>query len=120
MDEASFKRRTKRLGLDAIRLACALPRHRFSDLLARQLVRSATSVGANYRAACRSKSRADMVSKMSIVEEEADETLYWLELLVESEIVEGDQANLVMQQANEILAMTHSSIRTLRNLKSKI
>ena len=122
MDEATFKHRTKLLGLQAIRLAATLPRYSFSDILSRQLVRSATSVGANYRAACRSQSRRDMISKMSIVEEESDETMYWLELMVEGGIVKSESVDDLMRDADEILAMTHASIRTLRhlNLKSKI
>ncbi|MFN6568774.1 four helix bundle protein [Dendronalium sp. ChiSLP03b] len=89
-------------------------------------MRSATSVGANYRAACRSKSVADLIAKLSIVEEEADETLYWLELLVESGLMTAEKLKSLMQEATEIIAMTVASIKTLRekqnreNPKSKI
>ena len=114
VDETTFKRRTKQLGLSAIRVAGMLPRQRTADLLCRQLVRSATSVGANYRAACRGKSRADVLSKLAIVEEEADETLYWLELLTESGILAGEKVVELVSETNEILAVTVASIRTLR------
>jgi four helix bundle protein len=87
MDEAEFKRRTKDIGLRVIRLVDALPPERAADVIGRQLLRSATSVGANYRAACRGKSRPDMPAKIAIVEEEADETLHWLEILEESSLV---------------------------------
>ena len=86
MNEQEFKRRTKQIGLRVIRLVGTLPHNRVNDVIARQILRSATSVGANYRAASRAKSNADMIAKLAIVEE-ADETLYWLEILVEAEIV---------------------------------
>ncbi len=84
MDERTFKERTRKLALAIIRLVESLPRSRSLDVLARQLLRCGTSVGANYRAACRGKSASDMVAKLAIVEEEADEAIYWMELLVES------------------------------------
>lgn len=90
------------------------------------MLRSATSVGANYRVACRSKSVADLIAKLSIVEEEADETLYWSELLVESGLITAEKLKNLMQEATEIIAVTVASIKTLRekqnreNPKSKI
>jgi four helix bundle protein len=87
VDEQAFKRRTRQAALRVIRVVEALPPKKVADLLGRQLLRSGTSIGANYRAACRAKSAADMAAKLAIVEEETDETLYWLELLVESKIV---------------------------------
>ncbi len=81
MDEREFKKRTKRFALDAILLVDSLPKGRSADVIGRQLLRSATSIGANYRAACRAKSKADLIAKLAIVEEEADESLYWMELL---------------------------------------
>jgi four helix bundle protein len=82
MDEQAFKQRTKKLALRVIELIEALPKSRTADVIGRQLVRCATSVGANYRSACRGKSTADVLAKLAIVEEEADETIYWLELLM--------------------------------------
>ena len=117
MNEQEFKDRTKRLGLEAIRLANGLPNTRTADVIGRQLLRSATSVGANYRAACRGKSTADIIAKLGVVEEEADETLYWLELLVESALVPSDRVIELVSETSQILAMTVASIKTLK-LKS--
>ena len=87
MDENLFKRRTKQLALRVIKTVESLPKNRTADVLGRQLLRSGTSIGANYRAACRGKSTADVIAKLRIVEEEADESAYWMELLVESGLV---------------------------------
>ena len=124
MDEVEFKRRTKGLALRYIRLVVALPRKTTTGVIGKQLIRCATSVGANYRSACRAKSVADLIAKLSIVEEETDECLYLLELLVEADEIPESQIKNLMQETNEILAMTVSSIKTLRlkknNPKSKI
>ena len=130
MDEKEFKNRTKQIALRVIRLVESLPNTNSAQIIGKQLLRSATSVGANYRAACRGKSEAEVLHKLSIVEEEADESLYWLELLVESNIVAETKLSALMHDINEIVAMTVSSIKTLRskkidqskiqNLKSKI
>ena len=87
MDEKAFKERTKKLALRVIRLVEALPNRKAADKIGDQLLRSGTSVGANYRAACRGKSIKDILNKLSIVEEEADESLYWMELITESKIM---------------------------------
>ena len=119
MNETEFKARTKRLALRVIRLVSALPQNEMSaQVIGKQLLRCATSVGANYRAACRGKSTADMISKLSIVLEEADETLYWMELLVESELIPAHRLKNLMAETNEIVAMLVSSLKTLRS-KSK-
>jgi four helix bundle protein len=115
MDEKEFKQRTKRLALDIIQLVEALPRTKTADVIGRQVLRSATSVGANYRAACRAKSPADMIYKLKIVEEECDETVYWLELLLESNTLSKESAASLTKEADEILAMTVASIKTLRS-----
>jgi four helix bundle protein len=80
-------------------------------------MKAGTSVGANYRAACRAKSTADFISKMGIVEEEADETIYWMELLIEAGLVQKDNLIPLLDEANQILAMTVSSIKTARKGK---
>ncbi|MEG4507821.1 four helix bundle protein [Microcoleus sp. F6_B4] len=113
MDEQEFKRRTKQLALRVIKLVDALPKGSASQVIGKQLIRSATSVGANYRAACRAKSTADLISKLRIVEEEADESLYWMELIVEAELVDATKLKSIMSETNEILAMTVASIKTL-------
>jgi four helix bundle protein len=115
MNEERFKARTKHLGLRVIKLANVLPNTRAADVLGRQVLRSATSVGANYRAACRAKSIADIINKLKIVEEETDETLYWMELIVESNLVALNRMESLMTETNEILAMTVASIKTLRS-----
>ncbi|MEJ5309612.1 MAG: four helix bundle protein [Anaerolineae bacterium] len=115
MDEKAFKERTKQLALRVIHLVESLPVNKTVDVIGRQILRSATSVGANYRAACRAKSTADMIAKLGIVEEEADETLYWLELLVEAELVPETRLSSLIQETNEIIAMIVSSIKTLHN-----
>jgi four helix bundle protein len=114
MDESEFKRRTKQFAIRVIRLSQSLPTEREADVLGRQLLRSGTSVGANYRAVCRAKSRPDMLAKLAIVEEEADESIYWMELLVESDLVSERRLASLKQEAEEILAMIVASIRTLK------
>jgi four helix bundle protein len=103
MDEQTFKNRTKRFALEIVQLIESLPRNRISDVLGRQLIRSGTSVGANYRAACRGKSTSDVVAKLGIVEEEADESMYWIELLVDGGIVAPDCVDAGMREANELV-----------------
>ena len=114
MDEQLFKQRTKNLALRVIELTESLPASTTAHVIGRQLLRSATSVGANYRAACRGKSPADVLAKLAIVEEEADETIYWLELLVEAGIVSESQVTHLIKESHEIVAMTVASIKTLR------
>jgi four helix bundle protein len=120
MDEKEFKNRTKRLALRAIKVVGALPNGYIAETIGKQLLRSATSVGANYRAACRGKSIADVIHKLSIVEEEAAETIYWIELLIEAEIFPETKLANVISETNEIVAMTVASIKTLRESKSAI
>ena len=114
MDADEFKQRTKRFALDAVVLVGELPGGKVSDVLGRQLLRSATSVGANYRAAARAQSPAQMLAKLSIVEEEADESLYWLELLVETRLVSVERAQPLRREASQLVAMTVASKKTLR------
>lgn len=115
MNEWEFKTRTKQLALRVISLVEVLPQNLTTDVIGKQLLRSATSVGANYRSACRGRSTADVIAKLSIVEEEADESLYWLELIVESGLIPAEKLKSLMSEINEILAMTVASIKTLRD-----
>jgi four helix bundle protein len=117
MNADEFKTRTKKYAVRVIRMVDALPPSRSTNALANQLVRSGTSVGANYRAACRAKSRADFISKMRNVEEEADETLYWLEVLIEAGKVKASRVADLMREGNEILAMVCASLNTARDRK---
>ena len=118
MDEKIFKARTKKLSVAIIKQMDKLPQSRAADVIARQIIRSGTSIGANYRAACRAKSTTDMINKLKIVEEESDETQYWLELLVEANLIPQEQIKTVYKETDKILAMTVASLKTLRNRKS--
>jgi four helix bundle protein len=113
-----FKKRTKLFGLRVIRLVDSLPRSRTADVLGRQLLRCGTSVGANYRAACRSRSSAEFVSKMGIVEEECDESIYWMELITEAGLMDEHRLDGLKDEAGQLIAMVVSSIRTARSRKS--
>lgn len=109
-----LRRRTTDFALDVIRFTETLPRTRTADVLGRQLLRCGTSVGANYRAACRARSNAEFIAKMGIVEEEADETLYWLELLTLADCVAPEASSPLLDEADQLLAITVASIRTAR------
>jgi len=117
--EKDLKQRTKEFALRIISLVEALPRGRTADVIGGQLLRSGTSVGSNYRSACRARSTADFISKMGIVEEEADESLFWMELLVEAELMGEQRVQDLMKEADEILAITVSSIKTAKIRKSR-
>jgi four helix bundle protein len=113
-DKEELKQRTKQYALRVIRVVEALPSGRTADVIGRQLLRSGTSVGANYRAACRAKSTPDFVNKMGTVEEESDESVYWMELLIEAGIVKAERLESLMKEGNEILAITVASINTAK------
>jgi len=117
MRNKELQQRTKGFALRVISLVEALPRGRTADVVGGQLLRAGTSVGANYRAACRAKSPADFISKMGTVEEETDECLFWMELLVEAGLIDAQRLQDLMNDANQILAMTVSSIKTTRKRK---
>jgi four helix bundle protein len=119
MERNYLKEKTKSFALQTIKLVESLPRGRTMDVIGRQLLDAGTSVGANYRAACRARSPADFISKMGIVEEEADETIYWLELLIGAKLVQESDISPLLEEANQILAMTVSSIKTARRKTSK-
>ena len=119
MNQEEMKERTKQFALGIIRFTESLPRTRTTDVLGGQLLRSGTSVGANYRSACRAKSVADFISKMGIVEEEADESIYWMELLIGAEVVEATKTEFLMKEAKELLAITIASIKTARKNKRR-
>jgi four helix bundle protein len=115
MNKEEFKKRTKLFSLRVIKLVESLSNGRIETILGNQLLRSGTSVGANYRSACRAKSTADFIFKMSIVEEEADETIYWMELLIEAGLLERDRLEKLITEANQLVAMTVASINTAKN-----
>ena len=117
MNPDDFKQRTRTFALRVIRLVKALPRSTVGNVIGRQLLRCGTSVGANYRAACRARSRADFVAKMKIVEEECDESLYWIELLKESGEIEPALLKDLIEEADAILSLVVASIKTARSRK---
>ena len=112
MNQIEFKRRTKQLGLAVIRMIEKFPETRLAWVVKDQILRSALSVGANYRAVCRAKSDKDFINKMRIVEEEADETAYWLEIIEESDLLKSDDLRELKREVNELVAMVVASIRT--------
>src|SRR5690242_8672368 len=113
ISEQQFKDRTNAVGLHIIRLVEALPATRSSRAIGDQLSRSGTSIGANYRAACRAVSIADIMSKLGDLEEETDESMYWIEMLGESGIVPEHRLTSLHWELGEILAMVVASIKTL-------
>lgn len=114
MSERDLIKRTKQFALRIIRLCESLPKGRTSNTIAQQLVKCGTSVGANYRAAHRARSKADFIAKMGIVEEECDESIYWMELLIEASIIEEAKLKDLIDEANQILSIVVSSIKTAR------
>jgi four helix bundle protein len=118
MSNENLKQRTKKFGLDVIALVQKLPRNLACDVIGRQLLRSGTSVGANYRAACRAKSPAHFISKIGDVEEEADESGYWLEMLVDSGNARLEQIKELLQESNELVAIMVTSSNTAKKSPS--
>ncbi|MBL7065876.1 MAG: four helix bundle protein [Anaerolineae bacterium] len=117
MDKEELKGRTKQFALRVIRLIEALPRTQTGRVIGNQLLRSATSVAANYRAVCRARSQADFVHKLGIVEEEADESLFWLELVVEANLMPVSRVEELIQEADELTAIFVASRKTARGRK---
>lgn len=119
MSNENLKLWTKQFALRVIKLFESLPKDEVSRVLGRQLLRAGTSVGANYRAACRRKSAADFISKTGTVEEEADESGYWMELLVDAGKVKAVKISALMQEADELTAIAVSSIDTARKTQNR-
>jgi len=114
MNSEEMKARTKQFAKQIIKLCRLLPKSREGRLIGYQLFRAGTSVAANYRAACRARSRAEFISKLGIVEEEADESLFWLELIQELKLCQDKLVSSLMKEGNEILSIVVSSINTAR------
>ena len=112
MDSKQLQARTKQFALRIVRLAAALPASRLGDVLARQILRSGTSIGANYREALRASSRKHFISTLQIVLREADETLYWLELILESETLKPSRLGPLISECRELVAIFVATIRT--------
>lgn len=114
-----IKKRTKQIGIEIIILINQFPNSIATRAISNQIIRSATSIGANYRAACRAKSPADFINKLKIVEEETDETIYWLEIVEETKLFQSPIIQELKIELNEILSIVVSSIKTLRNKQNK-
>ena len=114
MNSEELKNRTNRMAVRVVHLVESLPRNRVSDVLGKQLLRSGTSVGANYRAVCRAKSSADFVNKLKIVEEECDESSYWMELLIETGQMKVARLANLMKETDEILSIVVAAAKTAR------
>ncbi|BBO32388.1 four helix bundle protein [Lacipirellula parvula] len=115
MRNQELSNRTKQFALRVMRLFSALPHSDLGRVLGKQLLRSGTSVGANYREACRARSDAELISKLGIVEQELDESIYWMELLVDGEIVTAARLGELMTEADELMKIVVTSIKTIKS-----
>ena len=113
--ENQIKTRTKRIGIEVIKLVDELPKKMSALVISRQILRFSTSVGANYRTACRARSDADFLNKLKIVEEESDETAFWLEILEEADLIKPARVAELKKEANEITSIMVASQKTMQN-----
>jgi four helix bundle protein len=122
MTKEELKKRTKQFALSIMKLVEDLPNTKAGNTIGYQIIRSGTSVAANYRAACRARSNADFISKICIVEEECDETLFWLELILEANLLGKEKLKDILKEADELTAIFTASGKTARqnNPKSPI
>jgi len=120
VDANELKDRTKRFALRIMKLVDALPQSTAGWAIGKQLIRAGTSVGANYRAACRGRSKAEFAAKLGIVIEEADECGYWLELIMDGDLLPRPQVEPLHKEANELAAIFVASVRTTKNQQSEI
>jgi four helix bundle protein len=110
-----LKLRTKEFALNTIRTLQLIPFSTTSSILSRQLIRSATSVGANYRSALRAKSKADFIAKLAIAQEEADECCYWIDLIIDLKIADPEKSHFLFKEANELTAILSASSKTAKS-----
>jgi four helix bundle protein len=115
MNPDELKQRTKQFGLRIIKLVDCLPHQRSADIIGKQLLRSGTSVGANYRSACRGRTKPEFIAKAGIAIEEADESLYWMEMLIDAQLIPETLLKDLMNEANEIISILTASVKTARN-----
>ncbi len=120
VSEEAMKKRTKQFALRTIQLCESLPETRTGRVIANQLLRSGTSVGANYRAACRARSSPDFVNKIGITLEESDESGYWMELIIEANLMPETRVTNLLQEANELTAIFNASHKTANQNLSKV
>jgi four helix bundle protein len=114
MNAEVMKKRTKEFAKRVIRLCRSLPRSRDGRLIGDQMFRCGTSVGSNYRAACRGRSKAEFISKLGTVLEEADESLFWMEVLVETDVVKTARLQPLMEECNELISIFAASLKTAK------
>jgi len=119
MTKEELKKRTKRFALMIIKLVEELPDTKAGRTIGNQIIRSGTSVAANYRSVCRSRSTADFISKVTVVEEECDETLFWLELIAESNLLKKEKLVDIFKEADELTAIFTASGRTAKQNNPK-
>jgi four helix bundle protein len=112
MNKIEMQNRTKSFAVRTFKMAEKLPNSRGTTIIANQIIRSSTSIASNYRAACRAKSRADFVNKLKIVEEETDETLFWIEFIVAVDLIKEKLLSNLMKECTELLAIVTSSLKT--------
>jgi len=117
MDKLDLKLRTKQFALRVIRLVDSLPNNNSGRAIGNQLIRSGTSIGANYRSACLGRSKADFIAKLGIALEEADESIYWMELIIEGNLIKKDLVEPLLTEAKELTSIFHASIKTARRNK---
>ena len=117
MTKEELKDRTKKFALRVIKLIAALPRTTAAKAIGNQLIRSGTSVGANYRAACRARSMAEFTAKLGVVIEEADESAFWIELIIDGKIMKETLAKPLLDEANELVAIFSSSVISIKEKK---
>ena len=115
-----LKNRSKQFAIRIVKLFRSLPRSEEARIMGKQMLRSGTSVAANYRAVCRARSKAEFIAKIGIVVEEADETVLWLELLVDTEIMRASRMNSLLTEANELLAIFAASQHTARQRSARV
>jgi TIGR02436 family protein len=120
MNSDELRLRTKRYAAEVIRFVDNLPKGMSFEVMGKQLLRSATSTAANYRAACRARSKPDFINKLGIVEEEADETVFWLEMLLESKKIPESDVRSIMKEGQEILAIFSAAHKTARVNKDRV
>lgn len=119
MDRDELKKRTRKFALNIMHLIEELPKNNSGNIISKQLGRCATSVGANYRSACRAKSKVDFISKIQIVEEEADECCYWSELIIEGGLIKNNKPVILLKEANELTAIFTATGKTMKERYSK-
>src|SRR2546430_17622235 len=121
MKPEDLKRRTKQFALRVLKLVAALPKTLAGKTIGGQLVRAGTSVGANYRAACRARSKVEFIAKIGIVEEEADESAFWMELIIEGDLMKAELVQALLDEATELAKIMASSRKSAsESLKTKI